>query len=137
MSGNSCASALQTAPIVSDLRGASASSATGSGGRSSPSGSSSAMRLPGEVGQLVLADLQLVAVLELVGVDAPPVDVGAVERAGVVQEPAAGAVHQDRVVARDGHVVEEDLGIGVAADRHALAVERERLARAPAAGADD
>src|SRR4030095_9401095 len=34
-------------------------------------------------------------------------------------------------------VVEEDLGVRRAADRHALTVERERLAGAPAARADD
>src|SRR3978361_2225472 len=99
MSGNSCASALQTAPMVSDLRGEGASSATGRV-RSSPSGSSDMGPLAPQVRELGLADLQLVAGLELVRVDPAPVDVGAVERPGVVEDPGAGAAHEHRVVAR-------------------------------------
>ena len=37
----------------------------------------------------------------------------------------------------DGDVVEEDLALGPAADADALALDGERLARPPAAGADD
>src|SRR3954449_3358968 len=59
-----------------------------------------------QVGELVLADLQLVAVLELVRVDPPAVHVGAVQGARVVQVPGARAAHEHRVVARDGDVVE-------------------------------
>src|SRR5215217_1034081 len=111
MSGNSCESALHTAPMVSALpRGA--PSSRGSVERGSPPGSSlTATALPPEVGQLVLADLQLVAVLQPVRVDPPPVDVRAVQRAGVVEEPPAGAPHEHGVVARDRDVVEEDLGV--------------------------
>src|SRR3954447_10682402 len=130
MSGNSCWSALQTPPIVIDLpRGASGVSTGGS--------SMSATALPLEERQLVLADLQLVAVLEAVRLDAPPVDVGAVQRAEVVEVEVAATAHEQRVVARDGDVVEEDVGVRPAPDRHAVAVEREALPHAAAARADD
>ena len=46
------------------------------------------------------------------------------------------AADQQRVVARDGDVVEEHLGVGAPADAHPLALDREALAHAPAAGAD-
>src|SRR4051794_14442241 len=120
MSGNSCWSALQTPPIVIDLpRGASGVSTGGS--------SMSATALPLQERQLVLADLQLVPVLEAVRLDAPPVDVGAVERAEIVEVEVAAAAHDEGVVARDGDVVEEDVGVRPAADRHAVALEREAL----------
>src|SRR5919197_2081700 len=118
MSGNSCESALQTAPMVSDLAWRGASSAPGGAADGPGSSSGPATTLAGDVGELVFADLQLVAVLEAVRLDPAPVDVGAVERAGVVQEPPVGAVDEDGMVARDGHVVEEDLRIGRAPDRH-------------------
>src|SRR5689334_14875086 len=105
MSGNSCESALQTAPMVSDLRGASSSAADGSGGGSAR-GSSVTATSARQVRELVLADLELVAVLELVRVDPAAVHVGPVQRSGVVEEPAPAAVDQDRVVAGDGDVVE-------------------------------
>jgi hypothetical protein len=41
------------------------------------------------------------------------------------------------VVARHRHVVEEDVAVRAAADRQALALERERLADTAPAGADD
>src|SRR5205823_1414764 len=47
------------------------------------------------------------------------------------------ALQEHRVLARDGHVVEEDLAVGRAADRRALALWMKRLARASAARADD
>src|SRR3954462_7599736 len=131
MSGNSCASALHTEPIVIDFPRGVPSSTSGS--------SMSAIRTRSalEEGELVLADLQLVAVLEAVGLDAAAVDVGAVERPEVVEVEVAAAAHEQRVVARDGDVVEEDVGVGPAPDRHAVAREREALPHAPAAGADD
>src|SRR3954468_9739005 len=135
MSGNSCLSALQTAPMVSDFawRGASSGSAT-----PSPfTASSDTATLTSQIGELVLADLQLVAVLELVRVDPPAVHVGAVQRPRVVQIPGARAAHEHRVVARDGDVVEEDLGVRGATDGQPLAVQRERLPDPPAARADD
>src|SRR6478735_3877146 len=133
MSGNSCWSPLQTAPIVSDL----ACLGAWFGGSLAPRAASSVIATSArEVGELVLADLQLIAVVELVRLDSPPVDVGPVQRAGIIQEPLTGASHQHRVIARDGHVVEEDLGVGGAADRQPLALERERLTDPAAAGTD-
>src|SRR3954462_6271907 len=132
MSGNSCASALHTAPIVMDFPRGAPSSTSGS--------SISAISEPPsplEERELVLADLQLVAVLEAVRLDAPAVDVGAVERAEVVEVEVPTAADEQRMAARDGDVVEEDVGVRAPADRHAVAVEREALPDAAAAGADD
>src|SRR4051794_37934184 len=86
--------------------------------------------------QLVLADLQLVALLEPLRLDAGAIHVGAVERAHVVQVPVLAAADQQRVVAGDRHVVEEDRGVRAPADAQALAVDREALADAPASGPD-
>src|SRR5689334_17467117 len=62
----------------------------------------------GEEDEAVLADLDLVAVGQLHGVDPVAVDVGAVQRADVGHgEGVAGAVEL-RVLARDRDVVEED-----------------------------
>src|SRR4051794_2512242 len=124
MSGNSCESCLQTAPIVSDLTCLGGSSGPGLGAASPGAVSSATATSARQVGQFVLADLQLVAVLELVRVDPAAVDVGAVQGAGVVQVPRAGAPHEDRMVARHGHVVQEDLSVGRAADRQPLALQR-------------
>src|SRR5919202_2221268 len=145
MSGNSCESALQTAPMVRDLTAGPCGGASGPAGRlPSAAGSAegslrvgSATSLARQVGELVLADLELVAVLEAVRVDPAAAHVGAVERARVVEIPLAGAAHEHRVVARDRDVVEEDLRLRGAPDGQALAAQRERLADAPAAGADD
>src|SRR4051812_34514918 len=130
MSGNSCASALQTAPIVMDFPRGVPSSTSGSS-------MSAITGLTLEERELVLADLQLVAVLEAVRLDAAAIDVGAVERPEVVEVEVAAAPHEQRVVARDRHVVEEDVGVRPAADGQPVAVEREALADAPAARADD
>src|SRR4051794_1047531 len=131
MSGNSWPSALHTAPMVSDFWPPVFGTA-GSAGAPSSSATSAC-----QVRELVLADLQLVAVLEPVGVDPAPVDVGAVERAGVVEVPAVLAVDEDRVVAGHRDVVEEDAGLRGAADGHPVAAQREGLADPPAARADD
>src|SRR5581483_7022823 len=56
-------------------------------------------------GQPVLADLELVAVVELCGLDAFPVHERAVQAALVLDEPAALPLPQDGVLAGDGHVV--------------------------------
>src|ERR1700748_3775015 len=118
MSGNSVVSCLHTAPMVSDFACCATARGTSSAGPSSPEAVSSATATSArQIGELVLADLQLVAVLELVRVDPAAGHVGPVERAGVVQVPLAVAAHQHRVVARDGHVVEEDLGVRRAPDR--------------------
>src|SRR6185436_2561713 len=103
MSGNSCESALQTAPIVSALPGPCGGPGSGpTWPTPSASGDNgdcwarvgSAIALAREVGQLVFADLQLVPILETVRVDAAAVDVGPVERARVVEVPVARAAHQ-------------------------------------------
>src|SRR5215210_2947067 len=142
MSGNSCCSALQTAPMVSDFARATGSGcesppstpSTTSASGSAPSGSLVTATSAGEEGQLELPDLELVAVLEPVRVDPLAVDVGAVERPGVVEEPVPAAPHERRVLAGDRHVVEEDLGLGRAPDRHLLARHRERLPHPATAG---
>ena len=130
MSGNSWPSALQTAPIVSDLRRRRAAAGGLRRRRAS-------RHQPREVGELVLADLDLVAVLELVRVDPLAVDVGAVERPGVVEVPGALAVHEHAWSRETVTSSRKTSASGRAADRHALAAQRERLADAAAAGADD
>src|SRR3954447_5768577 len=140
MSGNSTSSALHSAPIVIAFAGASSGSPGGTVMASvcgSPFSCSVMGPSTGDVRELELADLQLVAVLEPVRLDAMAVDVGAVERPEVVEEEVAAAAHEQRVVARDGDVVEEDVRVRTPADRHAVGVEREALAHAPAAGPDD
>src|SRR4051794_26746114 len=140
MSGNSTSSALQSAPIVIDFAGG-ASSASSDPATASIWTSSScrvmAWLSAGDVRELELADLELVAVLEPVGLDAMAVDVGAVERAEVVEVVVAAAAHEQGVVARDGDVVEEDVGVRPPADGHAVGVQREALADAPTPRADD
>src|SRR4051795_2854772 len=107
MSGNSRSSCLQTAPIVSDFcrTGASPATAdplpsTAAGGRGRPCSTSTLMCSP-EGRQLVLAHLQLVAVLELVGFDSLPIHVGPVQGAEVVDVDAVAPPHEQRVIARD------------------------------------
>src|SRR5579884_2448911 len=140
MSGNSWRRALHTAPIVTAFwRGCSAARASDSGGGAviSRSGASVCVLISAaEVRELVLTDLELVAVGQAVGLDPPAVHVGAVERTAVIEEVAVAAADEHRVVAGDGDVVEEDVRVRAAADRQALALEREALSRAPAAGAD-
>src|SRR3954451_16333122 len=148
MSGNSCESAFVTAPMVSDFARAAGSppgtaswSASTAGppapsSGAAPSGSLVTATSASEEGQLELADLELVAVLEPVRVDPLPVHVGAVQRPRVVEQPVPAAPHERRVLARDGDVVEEDVGLRRAPDRHPLAGEREGLPHAAAARAD-
>src|SRR3954451_8437499 len=140
MSGNSRSSCLQTAPIVSDfcLTGASALPlvSTAAGGRGRPCSTSTLMCSP-EVRQLVLAHLELVAVLELVGFDSLPIHVGPVEGSEVVDVDAVAPPHEQRVVARHRHVVEEYLRLRAAANACLLPVDDECLPRAPATRADD
>src|SRR2546421_3160303 len=135
MSANSCLSALQTAPIVIALPPRAAGSGAGMSG-SSMGGSWVRVAIMAslvEVGELVLADLDLVAVLEAARVHALAVDVGAVERAEVVEVVVGAAAHDHGVIAGHGHVVEEDVGLPAPADGEALALEREGLAGATAA----
>src|SRR5215213_8395240 len=87
--------------------------------------------------QPVLADLQLVAVLELRAVDPAAVDEGAVQRPLVLDEEPPIALDEQGVVAGDGDVVEEDVAVGRAADTGAARARPERLAGAAAARAHD
>src|SRR5205823_14321384 len=65
------------------------------------------------------------------------VDEGPVEAPLVLHEPVAVPLREHGVAPRHGHVVEEDAAVRRAPDRRALALGRERLARAAAARADD
>src|SRR5579871_1813111 len=140
MSGNSCCSALQTAPIVTAFwRGRSSvpvpSASTGSI-RSEASMSVLDMSVAGQEGELIFADLQLVPIGELVRLDPPPVHVCPVQRAAVVEVVVAAASDEHRVVAGNRDVVEEDVAVRPASDREAVAVERKALARASSPRAD-
>ncbi len=98
-----------------------------------------AWRLPWsllQVAQLVLADLDLVAVLQLVGLDPAAVDIRAVQRSEVVDVEAVLAADKQRVVARDRDVVEENARVGSSADRNPLVIEGEALPCAAAARAN-
>ena len=75
--------------------------------------------------QSELADLHLCAVAQQGGLDADSVEVGAVERAEVAYLERRADAHELRVPARDGHVVEEDVGVGVTADGRHVGVEQE------------
>src|SRR5438067_633769 len=88
-------------------------------------------------GEPVLADLELVAVLELLVVDPAPVDERPVQRALVLDEEVPVALDEHGVVARDGDVVEEDLALRRPPDACALAARAEALPRPAAAGPDD
>src|SRR5205823_6947130 len=88
--------------------------------------------------ELVLADLELVAVLEPGRrVDPLPVQEGAVEAPLVLDVEAALPLREDGVFPRDGHVVEEDVALRGAPDRGSLALRDEVLAGPPAAGPHD
>src|SRR6266511_4835665 len=121
MSGNSSLSIPQTVPIVSKRCFGEAVAAI------------SAV----QERHSVLADLYLVAVLELRRLDALPVDEGAVQAPLVLDEEAAVARDEHGVLARDGDVVEEDAAVGGAADRGGVGFGVERLPRPSAARADD
>src|SRR2546423_4539286 len=139
MSGNSCLSALQTAPIVIDFAPRPGGSGAGTSG-SSIVGSWVRVAIMAslvQVGELVFADLKLVAVLEPARVHALPVDVGAVQRSEVVEVVVGAAAHDHGVVARHGHVVEEDVGVGAPAHAEPLGLQREGLAGPPTSRADD
>src|SRR5680860_957794 len=120
MSLNSFSRILQTAPIVSALRGRESR-------RACCSDTAIGRSLLLQVAQLVLADLDLVAVGEPVRLDPAPVDVGAVERAEVVDVEAVAAGEQQGVGEGGG----EDAGVGAAADADPLLGHSEAL---PGAG---
>src|ERR687896_213698 len=121
-------------PASAGGRGRRSSAGVGAPPRRAGSGSSCSLR---EEDEAVLADLELVAVLELRRLDALPVQEGAVQAALVLDEEGAVALDEHRVAPGDGDVVEEDPTVGRASDRRALALGSERLALAAAAGADD
>src|SRR5207249_11778404 len=89
-----------------------------------------------EEGEPVFADLQLVAVLELAGLDALAVHECPVEAALILDEEAAVAFDEDRMLAGDRDVVEEDAAVGRASDR-GFTLGMKGLARPAAAGAHD
>src|SRR4051812_31598038 len=78
-----------------------------------------------EVDEPVLADLDLVTAGEQDLVDPVPVDVGAVEAADIGDEIPVRRTTEDGVPSADGHVVEEDLTVGVTARGHLVGVEQE------------
>src|SRR5712691_8192920 len=119
MSGNSCFSIPHTVPIVSN--------------RLFETVAISAI----QEGEAVLADLELVAVLELRALDTLAVDERAVETPLVLDRERAVRPRQDGVLARDGDVVEEDPAVRRAADRRLLRFGAERLPRPATAGSDD
>src|SRR3954453_22436730 len=110
MSGNSSFRRLHTAPIV---RGRSLELRI----------VEVAMSSVVEEGEAVLADLDLVPVLELGVLDSPPVDVRAVKAAEILDRGAVIVAGDERMAARDGDVVEEDVAFRRSADHHPLAVE--------------
>src|SRR3954451_4582100 len=81
----------------------------------------------------VLADLHLVGVLQDHRVDTVAVDVGAVEASRVGDREVVALTGEGRVPPGDGHVVEEDLAVGVTAGGGDVLVEQEAAAGARAA----
>src|SRR5262245_7959314 len=128
MSSNSAWRILQTAPIVRALRGRLADS----GGRLASEIAISLL----QVAELVLADLDLVAVRQPVRLDPAPVDVGAVEGAEVVDVAAVTPAHEEGVIAGDGDVVAKDPRVRAAADADPVLCDGEALPRAAASRAD-
>src|SRR6478609_9143494 len=123
MSGNSACRCRQTAPIVC-MRLRLGLSAV------------ALIRSFGHEGQAVFPHLDLISAFEAGRFDALAVHVGAVEAAEVLDEELVAAADQDRVLPRDGHVVEEDLVVRGPADRRALTLRQEVLARTSAPRAD-
>src|SRR3954451_22132377 len=110
MSSNSWLRIFATAPMVSAFRGRDGESFGGRRCSASlrPLAPSSVVAIAMsalQIAQLVLADLDLVAVLEAVRLDPAAVHIGAVERPEVVDVEAVLAPHDQGMVARDGHVV--------------------------------
>src|SRR5215211_7172923 len=150
MSGNSARSRVHTAPIVS-RRARSVVASTAVTARASALCWLASVGRAGTVGvltrrvacsflqeaELVLADLELVAVLQPAGLDAAAVEERPVQAPLVLDKERVVLVHEHRVLARDGDVVEEDVAVGGAADRRAVSLRDEVLARAAASGADD
>src|SRR4051794_9275470 len=84
---------------------------------------------PGQEHQAVLADLDLVTTRQRDRLDALPVEVGAVEAPHVSYDEAAALAEELRVPAGDGHVVEEDVAVGVTSRGGDVGVEQEARSR--------
>jgi hypothetical protein len=84
-----------------------------------------------------LADLDLGAVLEEGRVDADAVEVGAVQRAEVLDLERRALADELGMTAGDRDVVEEDVGVGVAACDRDVGVEEEARALVRAAADDE
>src|SRR5919198_415727 len=131
MSSNSWLRILATAPIVSALRGRDGESPpevrrSPCLRRLAPSSVATATSAL-QIAQLVLSNLDLIPVLKAVGLDPAAVDVRAVQRPQVIDVQAVLPPDDEGVVARDGHVVQEHLGVGRPADAHAVRVDSEAL----------
>src|SRR5688572_18861779 len=134
MSSNSCERIFATAPIVSALRGR--ESRRGASWASIASWLATlAISARLQVRKLVLADLDLVAVYKAMRLDPAAIHVRPVERAEIIDVDAVLTAYEECVVARNGHVVEEDARVGGPADRHAVALNLETLPRPASAGA--
>src|SRR5699024_4254748 len=77
-------------------------------------------------------DLDLVTTAQLCFVDRFTVDVGAVEATDVANTEAVTPAEELHVATRNGHVVQEDVAVGVAAGGGHIAVQKEA---APCVGA--
>src|SRR5687768_7370534 len=106
MSSNSGCSRAQTAPIVCSRCCSGRRSAAAVVMLIGPNHSST------EKGQAVFADLKLVVVLELGGLDPLPVHEGAVEAAQVADREGLAVADQLRMLARHGDVVEKHVAFG-------------------------
>src|SRR5215218_2046470 len=103
MSSNSWLRIFATAPIVSALRGRDGESLARRCSASlrplAPSSVAVIAMSALEVAQLVLADLNLVAVLEAMRLDPATVDVGPVQRSQIVDVEAVATAHHQGVIA--------------------------------------
>jgi hypothetical protein len=86
--------------------------------------------------ELELADLELVAVVEPLLLDALTVDIRAVEAVQVFHPEAALVAEDPRVMARDRDIVEKKVALRAAADRKDVDTEVDGLPLSPAAGTD-
>src|SRR5262245_43047651 len=129
MSGNSSRSWFSTSPIDECALFATTTSLPRPAIRGFAASARSVLPLAtNEEGQPVATDLQLVAVLQTRLVDPLLVDVRTVQRARVAQRVTVGVVFNGHVTPRHGDVVEEDVGVGVAADRGRRLRQPERRA---------
>src|SRR5450631_3178250 len=113
MSGNSGASAASTAPIVNEP------------GATVELMSAGLLGGTGIEHQPELADLDLVTSLQCGLVDPFPVDVGAVQRTDVAHQEDIALAAKGRMLARDRHVVKEDVTLGMATRADFVRVEQE------------